>query len=155
MSDKEFKINFSGIEIMAKSINEPPILENGAALSFTFNFNIDLRVVAQQKIAIVKTDITITDIDRDLRQLAAFKMACIFQLPDFETIFTKQEENKYDMPVDLEIILKSASLSSVRGIIFYELRGTYMQGAILPLVDLATLIKSDREKIAKSQSAAS
>ena len=66
---------------------------------------------------------------------------------NFDDYFTKNEkENKYEVPEELEIVLKSAGISTSRGIIFSELEGTYLQGIILPLVDIASLVKKNIKK---------
>jgi hypothetical protein len=152
-----YKIRFVAIEIMSKSIVEPPkeIVEiqagNNAPSPITFNFNflVDIKLGAPQKVAVVITNVTIFEA-KENTELARFKTACIFELPDFDVIFKKLAENLYDTPEDLEIILKGSGISTTRGIIFSELRGSYLQGAVLPLVDMATLVKDQKRK-AKEQ----
>jgi hypothetical protein len=152
-----YKIRFAAIEIISKSIAEPPkeIIEiqrdNNAPSLATFNFNflVEIKLGAPQKVAVVITNVTIFEA-KENTELARFKTACIFELPDFDVIFTKTGENSYDTPEDLEIILKGSGLSTSRGVIYSELRGTYLQGAVLPLVDMATLIKDQKRK-AKEQ----
>lgn len=75
-------------------------------------------------------------------QLAFFKTALVFEIFEFDEIFKNVGEDKYDIPVGLEILLKSAGISTTRGIIYSEVRGTYLHGAVLPLIDMATLIKA-------------
>ena len=93
-------------------------------------------------------DITINELDNQAK-LAFFKTICLFEFPEFDAHFTKREDNNFDIPVDLEIMLKSVSISTARGVVFSELRGTYLHGAILPLIDIATPVKLAHEQRAK------
>jgi hypothetical protein len=147
MSDQVYNIRFLTIELISKSLSEPSSATTGL---FNFNFVIDIKVDASRNLAVIMSDISINNLDVS-SIMARFKIACVFELPEFNRILTKIEENKYEIPEDLEIILKSAALASARGVIYSELRGTYLHGAILPLIDIATLVKTDREKLAKSQ----
>ena len=143
MIPKTYNIRFTGIELVHKSMKEPtkPLEAN---TKFNFNFLADLKVSPPLKIAGVMTEVTI--LNEEEQELAHFKIMCVFELPEFDEIFTKVEENKYDTPVDLEIMLKATGISTIRGVIFSELRGTYLQGALMPLIDMVTLIKDQRKK---------
>lgn len=143
MTPKTYNIKFAGIELLHKSMKEPTKTLDPND-KFTFNFLADLKVAPPIKVAGVVTDVTI--INEEGQEIAHFKIMCVFELPEFDEIFTKAEENKYDTPVDLEIILKATGISTIRGVIFSELRGTYLQGAIMPLIDMATIIKEQRKK---------
>jgi len=150
MSEKRYEIKFLAIELVSKSLGEPP-KEKIEELEFTFTFLVDLRVHPERKIAAVITDTTILKV-LDKEQVAFFKILCAFELPDFDQIFKKVDENKYDTPVELEILLKSTGLSTMRGIIYSELRGTYLQNAILPLIDIASLVKKNKKsKVDKAE----
>ena len=143
MSEKSFKITFKAIELISKSIAEPPRDFQGVE-TFSFNFLIDLKVAPEQKTAFVITESGIIWA-KEMKEVAKFRILCAFELPDFDSVFTKIDNNKYDTPVDLEIILKSAGLSTIRGIIAMEVKGTYLQGAVLPLIDVNTLVREQRK----------
>jgi len=148
MPPQVFNLKFTSIELVSKFLYTPPILNPEAPISFNFNFNVDIKVDVEKKMAVVISEISINEITHGTK-LANFKTACLFEVADFEKIFVKAGENTFDIPVDLEIILKSAGISTTRGVIFSELRGTYLHGAILPLIDIATPVRIAHEQKGK------
>ncbi len=140
----EYKIRFVAVQIISKSLSLPI---SGFNLNTEFNFESlsDIKVDKDQKFALSTTDVFIKEKISN-EQVASFKTLCVFEFPDFEEVFTKISDNQYDIPEELEILLKSTGLSTSRGIIFSELRGTYLHGAIMPLIDIATPIKENRKK---------
>ena len=150
MPEKEFKIKFMGAEIVSKMIAQPSQEILDKPQNFNFDFLVDVKVSAEKKSAVAVTDISITDITKS-KNLAVFKTICVFELPDFDKYFTKVGGKQYDIDIDLEIILKSTGISTTRGMVVSELRGTYLHNAILPLVDMAKLVRDGRDKKEKEK----
>jgi hypothetical protein len=144
----DFQIKFTAIELVAKSL-EPPTapLEKE---NVDFDFSVDIKVAEQKKEALVLTDISILR-HSDKAKMAFFKLLTVFEIVNFEEVFKKVDEHRYDLPLQLEILLKSAGLSTVRGVIYSELRGTYLQNAVLPLIDIAGVIIENRKKAEESK----
>lgn len=147
---KTFQIRFDSIDLASKEVKLPkaPIESHD---DINFHFTIDLKLSTEKKAALVITDISLQDKRNNNEDLASFKLFCVFTIADFENIFIKVNEKRYQTPLDLEIILKSAGLSTMRGIIYSELRGTYLQNVTLPLIDIAAIIKTNREKNIESK----
>lgn len=143
--NKSYKIDFKGIELVSKLLEEPKELQGGE-IKFHFNFISDLKLFPPNKTVFIVTEITISETISN-RKLALFKTLCMFTFPDFENIFKLREDDKFDIPLNLEITLKSAGISTSRGIIYSELRGTYLSNATLPLIDIASIIINDRRKL--------
>jgi hypothetical protein len=137
----DFQLRFQSIELVAKSL-EPP---SGQLKDDDLNFNylVDLKLSPEQKLAFVITDVTLLRIS-DKSTLAYFKLLTVFQVLNFDDVFKKVDHNVFDVPLQLEILLKSAGLSTIRGVIYSELRGTYLNNAILPLIDIASVIIKSR-----------
>ena len=142
------QIKFSAIELIAKSL-EPPIAPIEKE-NIDFNFLVDIRVSEQQKEALVLTDVTVLK-HSDKTKMAFFKLLTSFEIMNFEESFKKVDDHKFEVPLALEILLKSAGLSTIRGVIYSELRGTYLQGAVLPLIDIAGIIMENRKKEEEKQ----
>ena len=141
---RTFEIRFVAIEVVSKAITDPPMnLEDFE--TFNFNFTVDMKVFPKQKTAGVETIVKIY-LAKDMKEVGTFKTLCGFELPDFNNVFTKITDNKYDTPMELEIILKSSSLSTSRGVVAAECKGTYLQGAVLPLIDMNALIRNQRKQ---------
>jgi hypothetical protein len=144
MEKKSYQIKFVAIELISKSISDPPPnLKPQEA--FNFNFGADLRVDPEKKIAASISMSNIVLVSNNT-EVANFKIICVFELPDFENVFSKVSDTKYDTPIELEIILKSASVSTLRGVIASEVKGTYLQGTVLPLIDMDSLVRSQRQQ---------
>lgn len=145
------KVNmkFKGIELIEKVVVYPQAIASlppSEEIDYTFTYLVDVKLDALQKMAVTITDITI-DFAKDTSiKLAKFKTFCAFEFPEFEEVFIKTNDDKYEVPVDIEILLKSTGLSTTRGIIFAEVRGTYLHNAILPLIDLITPIREEHRK---------
>ena len=102
---------------------------------------VDLKIVPEQKFVLVLTETSIIHVTHN-KQVAKFKILCSFEIGDFDNIFIKKDNNTYNTPIELEVILKSTGLSTIRGIIHSEVRGTYLHGIVLPLIDVNTLIRN-------------
>jgi hypothetical protein len=145
MSEQNYNIKFASIELVSKSLIHPPILSPDQPLNYVFNFLVDIKLDVNRKIAIVVSDFGINEVTQNLI-LGSFKILCLFEFPEFEKVFKKVGDNLYDVPMDIEILLKSTAVATSRGIIFSELRGTYLHSAILPLIDVITPIRAEHEK---------
>jgi len=151
MADKSFNIRLAGIELIEKSMALPPQSPVDGS-NYNFNFSVDLKIGPEEKVGIVLTDVTIvSEVNEVKKEVGKFKTVMGFELPDFHKIIKRIDDNIYDVPVELEIILKSAGISTIRGVIFSELRGTYLQSIVLPLIDIATLIQKQRAEIVKQK----
>lgn len=145
MKPLTYDIKFVSVELLSKSLTDisgPKVIES---MEFYFNFLVDIKLGPPQKVAAVLTNIAIQN-KEDSKELARFSTLCVFELKDFENIFKETSDGRFETPVDLEIILKSAGISTTRGIMVSELRGTYLHNAILPVIDMATLINEQRDK---------
>jgi hypothetical protein len=142
-----FQIKIETIELVSKELKIPtgPVQREDV----NFHFSIDIKLAPELKKTLTITDLYIQNKKSNNATLAFFKLYCVFEIMDFENIFKYIEPTIYETPLELEIFLKSSSLSTIRGIVYSELRGTYLQHSILPLIDIASIIKADKEKLSK------
>ena len=141
-AEKSYNIKFVSIDMISKSMEQQPF--NGEEpQDFKFDWIVDLRVSEEQKLVAAITDIAIVWVNGE-KEIAKFKTVCAFEFPDFANIFTLIEEKKYDVPVEIEIFMKSTALTTSRGMLYSELKGTYLNGLVLPLVDIAKLVRDQR-----------
>lgn len=147
MSTRVFNIRFANIDLISKLLIPQPdwIVDNQ---NFGFNIKVDLQLYQKEKVVGVISDIKILANKEDDQSyiLGDFKTICLYHLPDFDTVFNKNENNIFEVPIELEIALKSTSLSTTRGVIFSELRGTYLHGIVMPLFDMNKLVRDQREQ---------
>lgn len=126
---KLYKIN--GIELLSFSIQSQP--PNEYSEIFKFNIQQEEKTNAEKKIIIIFTSITIRNFE-DRETLASLHVACGFEFTDFDDVFKKNKEETYLIPHELNIAINRISIATTRGILFNELRGTYLQNSILPIL---------------------
>jgi hypothetical protein len=68
-------------------------------------------------------------------------------IENFEDTLKKDEDDKYIIPGDLEGMLKQISISTIRGFMFSEFRGTHLHKAILPILLSESLVAVDEESV--------
>jgi len=141
-----YQIKFIAIEIVAKSFKEAPTsLKPGEPINISFNYLVDLNVIPERSLTMVVTNVDIF-ISPENTDVGNIKTLCVFEVGDFNNVFDIQSGKPTSIPLDLEVLLKSTGLSTTRGLIHSEVKGTYLQGAILPLVDIGTLVVEQRAK---------
>ena len=136
MNVKPFTLRFKDIDILAKMLAPKPIDFDGDY--YSFDFNGETRVLAEQKVVVTLFSAVIRDKEKT-EQLAHFAIACVYEIPQLEETILKDDKGVYQIPDDLDIITKSTTYSTLRGVIFAELRGTYLANAIMPLMPLDNL----------------
>ena len=74
------------------------------------------------------------------QKLAEIKVACLFNIKNFNDVIKRNEESDvYHIPKELELIIRPVAISTTRGIIYSEFRGTYLANAIMPIVFMDTM----------------
>lgn len=129
--EKPFRLN--GIELISFSILPH---DTGAASGETFEFNIrqEQKTHAEKKLIIIFTAITITGLEkRDV--LSSLEVATGFVIPSFDSIISKKSGGEYVIPHELNMAISRISVGTARGVLYSQLRGTYLQQSILPLLD--------------------
>lgn len=128
----EYKIN--GIELIEKHLNRfenlPP--------SVQFNFQVSSQTIFTKeplRLLVVFTSIEINIVGSP-KVLGKFFIAMGFEILNPEVIFKDEPEPKIIFPLEVENHFKSLAISTSRGIVFSELRGTPLHNAILPILDM-------------------
>jgi len=99
-----------------------------------FQVGMEQRFDLPNKIAFVATVITIVDNIEEANVLAKITTSCNFRIENLEG-FTNSETRKVLLPELFITTLNAVSISTTRGILFSELRGTHLHGAVLPVMD--------------------
>ena len=90
-------------------------------------------MVVTIKAIFIKVDIKIRERDKELI-IASISTGCGFEIDNFDEVILKQEDNRYFIPSEVDALLKSVSVSTARGVMFSEFRGTYLFNLILPVI---------------------
>ncbi len=133
--EKIYNYRLHGIDLMEKCLYQVPI-----DINTQFNFTVSTQgaIDNNRKIVVIVVDIILKKLN-DTEVVAKFTGALGFELQDFENVLDKSDNGVYLLPDVLENNLKMISISTMRGIIYSELRGTSLNSAILPVVTLDSL----------------
>ena len=128
--DLRFKLK--NIEILKTQINtaQPEFKAN----EFQFTIHLETKIEPADKLILIGVNADIKA-DNKPELLGSFGAACSFEIENFAEIFFKTSENAYNIPNDVIVTLISLSISTLRGIMFDQLRGTYLHNAFLPILD--------------------
>lgn len=127
----ELGYSIHGIEIIESSISPKP--EDFVGTSFGFSINAETRVKPSNDLIIIFVDIHISeDHKRDIL-LGRLRTGIGFSINNFPKIII-ENDGKYTVPMEIEINLRMIAISTSRGLLFSHVKGTYLGGAILPLV---------------------
>lgn len=136
MEQKNYKIRIEGVDLLNKSLNNLPIPINGL-----FNHQLKTQAIGDEKknLVIVFIQVKISNIEEPVNLLGEINIAIRFGIENFKEDFPKDESGKYLIPFEVENLLKSISISTLRGIMFSEFRGTVLHNAILPVILMDSL----------------
>jgi hypothetical protein len=114
-----------------------PVDFQGGEFSFDVNAEASIRTEEQQIFVFVK--INVSDAQKP-QVLATFTTVNIFQIFNFSEAVTQNEQGLFVIETELDRYLKSAAISTSRGIIWSELKGSYLHFAVLPVIDVVSLV---------------
>lgn len=126
-------VNFQikGIELLESCMNHPksalPELRN-----FQFNLKLEHKVNTDIKFIAVVVSIEVFD-EKHETKFGSLAISCIYGIDNFEN-FVDSKKN-LNLPDDILITLNSISLSTARGIMFSQFKGTFLHAACLPIID--------------------
>lgn len=135
----KISINFQlkGIELLEACLNHPKNAISDLKV-FHFDIKIEHKLSVENKIIAVLIYVDLFNEQRDIK-LGSINSSCIFEvanMPDF--IDTKS--NNINLPEDFLTTVNSITISTARGIMFNQFKGTFLHNALLPIVDPKSFI---------------
>ena len=130
--EKPFKIH--GIELISFSIQPLQVREYHKE-AFEFNIQQEQKTNAEKRLIIVFTTVTIRETEKDLI-LAQLQVGCGYEVSDFESFLKREKDGTFLIPHELNISVSRISLATTRGILYTQLRGSYLQNSTLPLLPI-------------------
>jgi hypothetical protein len=139
MEEKAQNIEFQlkAIEILEVNLKQPAVLLKSPTL-FHFNINIEHKINPDNQMVIAMASIDIVHEDGQTG-LASLKSSCSFEIANFYEFYNK-ETNQVSFPEHILVTLNSITISTVRGIMFSQFKGTFLHNAILPIIDPKSLV---------------
>jgi hypothetical protein len=133
---------FIDIQVMMKHVREPP--KEGITGLFQFEVRVETRVMPEKGFVVPVVEVKIRDGDNP-EPLANFIVACVFHVKDFDKHIPLTEDKIHIIPEPFDKITKPVVISTARGIIYSELRGTYLNKAIMPIMHMDQFKEVDND----------
>jgi hypothetical protein len=146
VTKKSFTFRFDGIEIIEKHLFQ--YVERGEGSEFDFNVSVQTNLEAKNKLAVYFVRVNVIKKSEN-RIIASITTACGFEIQNFDEAFPNGSKDEYLADRDLDLALKNISISTTRGVMFGEFRGTPMHNAILPIIDPSTLVTHNKPILEK------
>lgn len=144
MENKTLNIKIHGVELIEKLIYKTQIKE-GDVLNFEVTTQSSTDIA--NSLIVIFIEVVIKRADDQNAQVATMMIGCGFYVENFESSLEKNDKGEIIIPADLENWLKGLSISTMRGIMFSELRGTQLDKAILPIIMVDTLVPTEKKLI--------
>lgn len=131
----------TAIDVKELHINES---HNKVSNKTEFNYNLELEhlVNLDGDSVEVNTKVMIGDNDHDIHY-GSIKTAIHFQIQNLKQ-FYNDEQGQLELPPDLLNSLNAIAISTTRGIMHGQFKGTYLHNAVLPLIDLSQFAPDQR-----------
>ena len=142
IKEQQLSFQMKGIELLDVKLNNPkqPL---PAQTTFHFNISLEHKISHENKLVIVITTVNIIHEDNETR-LGSLQASCIFEIANFDD-FLIEGSQQVSIPDTILVTLNSVSISTVRGIMFSQFKGTFLHKAILPVVDPKAFVKNNAE----------
>ena len=135
----EIKFLIKGIELLDSNISYPKAPLIGEVV-FKFDINVEIKIINEQSLIMAIVSVGILD-NKTIDKYGFIRVNCIFGIDNFAS-FVNSGTKKVDFPKPFITSLNSIALSTTRGIMFDQFRGTFLNGAILPILDPTFLEKN-------------
>jgi hypothetical protein len=138
MEQRTFNIKIHGIDLIEKALYKVSVSDKEV-----FNYETKCQIVMDVSKELVVCFVHIVIKKFETSEDAA-KMFCGFgyNIDSFAS-FDKDETGNYIIPQELDNMLKMISISTMRGLLFSEFRGTQLHSAILPIIIADTLVPAE------------
>lgn len=130
VNTKEIGFLLKGIELLESHLNEPHTTVE-ADSTFKFNINIEHKIDPSKNILIVVTAVNIF-IEKEKDIVGSIKTSVIYEIANLLDFLT---DKGFELPQDLVTTLNSIALSTSRGMMFSQFRGTFLHNTFLPILD--------------------
>jgi hypothetical protein len=114
-----------------------PISDMPELINFQFDIKLEHKFNIENRFFVVVGSIEIFNEDK-LNKWGSFSISCNYEIENFHEFV--ENNGKLVLPDEFIIALNSITLSTARGMMFSQFRGTFLHNAILPIVDPKTFI---------------
>jgi len=126
MQKKNFNIRFDRVELLAKTLNNLAVEQDDV---FSFEVKTHSSMKKEERLIVTVVDVIIKKAAGN-ETAASFTAACGFIIENFDDALAKKGNS---LVKELDDLFKTISISTMRGIIYSELRGTHLHQVHLPV----------------------
>ncbi|MCF8381846.1 MAG: hypothetical protein K9H49_19915 [Bacteroidales bacterium] len=139
--EKKIDIAFQikGVELLEFEL-VPPKEALKPQTVFHYNISLEHKINKENKLAFVMVRVFIMLEDKKTI-LGKTGVRCIYSVANFDEIIIEEVNNKIIFPNEIIEILNNISISTTRGVMVANFKGTFLHNAILPVVDSKSLKK--------------
>lgn len=131
-TEKPIGFQLKVIELLDFSLINPKKLIP-PQIVFNFDIKIEHKILAENNFVAVVVTIDIYG-DQKEQKYGSLMASCIYEVQELKE-YIDPKKSIPDLPETFMTAVNSISISTVRGILFSQLRGTFLHNAILPVVD--------------------
>jgi len=131
--DFDVEMQIKSIELLSSTLNLPAN-PNAPLINFNFNISVESRADAANKLVFVIVHVKINNDDQSML-LGTLSLSCIFEIANFEDVIKVETDGQLIIPQGLINTLNTISISTTRGVMFSTFKGTFLHGAVLPIID--------------------
>jgi hypothetical protein len=128
----------SAVELLNMEMKHPQ-QDNVDLSSFHFDLKLQHRVNTEKQLVFVITTITVMNQDKSV-QMATMQTSCIFEVQNIQQLV--DSENNVKFPNTFLDEINSIAISTTRGIMYAEFKGTFLHKAFLPVFKAENLKKN-------------
>lgn len=130
--NQEIKFQIRNIELVDFSLNHPlqPLIQE---TKYKFNINIEQKFIEQQNLVAIMTTVNMIH-EEDQQVHGSIKTNCLYLIDNLAQ-YINEEIKSVELPDQFNTTLISISLSTTRGIMFSQFKGTFLHNTILPIVN--------------------
>ena len=139
--DENIEFQLINIEILESEIKVPKkSLPNDVV--YSFDVALEQRFNIEQELIFVICNITTFPQGNPDQKLGKYSSSCIFKVNNLSKYISK--DKKINLSENFIITINSVAISTTRGLMFSLFKGTFLHGAILPLLDPNTIQKEKK-----------
>ncbi|MDP4292461.1 MAG: hypothetical protein Q8908_15390 [Bacteroidota bacterium] len=125
-------VQLKGIELLEACLNHPKQATPDLKV-FHFDMKLEHKLNVENKFIAVVFYVDLFNAERDIK-LGSVTASCIFEIANIDDFLDSKTQN-VNLPEDFLISINSITISTVRGIMFSQFKGTFLHNAFLPIID--------------------
>jgi hypothetical protein len=143
MTNKSVEYLLKGIEILDVKLNYPDN-PNEKLKNYRFDMNLEHKLNIENNMVFVVPAISIFN-EKNNTELGSIKISCAYEVKNFSN-FVDKETNSMKFPDEFVTTINIVSISTARGVMYAQFRATFLQNAILPVINPSLLKKGNQKK---------